>query len=113
MLGKQISWGICVLPQSKDFPLAIIVGIQSITVHSPVCRPQEHSISLADLARSEDDSDDANVDMNPLNLYPDPVHFVRFLKSIERDDLSSEIFVRLLESYRELKNEGDDGDPMQ
>ena len=53
-----------------------------------------------------------DVDANFLGLRPDPVHFVAFLKSLERPDASSEIFVRLLEGYRELKSD-DDGDPLR
>ncbi|CAA7259732.1 unnamed protein product [Cyclocybe aegerita] len=45
----------------------------------------------------------ADIDQNLFDLYPDPLHFVEFLKMIERGDLASLIFVRLLESYRDMK----------
>jgi len=48
-----------------------------------------------------------DIDSNVMNLRPDPLGFVRFLKSIDRPDISSEIFVRLLEGYRKLKIDGD------
>ncbi|KAJ7781261.1 hypothetical protein B0H16DRAFT_1497669 [Mycena metata] len=54
------------------------------------------------------DDEDIDLDTNILDLYPDPVHFVRFLKSIQRTDISSDLFVRLLESYRDSKSETDD-----
>ncbi|KAJ3501037.1 hypothetical protein NLJ89_g9525 [Agrocybe chaxingu] len=45
----------------------------------------------------------ADINQNLFNLYPDPLHFVEFLKVLERGDLASLIFVRLLESYRDIK----------
>ncbi|TFK75938.1 hypothetical protein BDN72DRAFT_891803 [Pluteus cervinus] len=51
------------------------------------------------------DSEDVDVDSNILNLYPDPVHFVRFLKGVDRADISSELFVDLLERYREKRGD--------
>ena len=53
-----------------------------------------------------------DVDANFLGLRPDPVHFVAFLKSLDRPDAASEIFVRLLEGYQELKS-FIDGDPLR
>ncbi|KAF9462618.1 hypothetical protein BDZ94DRAFT_1366131 [Collybia nuda] len=44
-----------------------------------------------------------SLDANILDLYPDPVHFARFLKDIDRTEISSEIFVKLLEAYRSYK----------
>ncbi|KAJ7498954.1 hypothetical protein FB451DRAFT_1334528 [Mycena latifolia] len=55
-------------------------------------------------------NDEIDLDANILDLYPDPVHFVRFLKSMQRTDIVSDLFVRLLESYRDSKSETD-GDP--
>ena len=77
---------------------------------------QEKDQSLAfftpdDLKKAEEGGA-LDVDANFLRLRPDPVHFVAFLKSLERPDVSSEIFVRLLEGYRELKSD-DDGDPLR
>ncbi|KAJ7682824.1 hypothetical protein DFH06DRAFT_306273 [Mycena polygramma] len=48
--------------------------------------------------------DDIDLDTNIFDLFPDPAHFVRFLKSIQRTDISSDLFVRLLESYRDSKS---------
>ncbi|KAJ7744466.1 hypothetical protein DFH07DRAFT_963690 [Mycena maculata] len=55
--------------------------------------------------------DDIDLDTNILDLYPDPAHFVGFLKSIQRTDISSDLFVRLLESYRDSKSNADNDDP--
>lgn len=43
-------------------------------------------------------------DANILDLRPDPSIFVNYLNSLDRTDIASEIFVRLLEAYRENKN---------
>ncbi|KAJ7700055.1 hypothetical protein B0H17DRAFT_276446 [Mycena rosella] len=67
----------------------------------------EKSTPLALLTPADDDID---LDSNILDLYPDPAHFVRFLKSMQRKDISSDLFVRLLEAYRESKSDTD-GDP--
>lgn len=55
-----------------------------------------------DLQRAEE-SGEFDIDANILNLRPDPAQFIAFLKSLDRGDFSSEIFVRLLEAYRETK----------
>ncbi|OSX60155.1 hypothetical protein POSPLADRAFT_1066562 [Postia placenta MAD-698-R-SB12] len=64
-----------------------------------------------DLKRAEEEGE-LDVDSNLLDLRPDPMRFVRFLKSIERSDISSELFVRLLEAYKEVKAEAD-ADPLR
>lgn len=69
------------------------------------------ALTLADLAQASAGRD-IDVDANPLRLRPDPAQFARFLKAIDRDDISSVLFVRLLESYRELQYDHD-ADPMR
>ncbi|KAH9951727.1 hypothetical protein B0H21DRAFT_842799 [Amylocystis lapponica] len=64
-----------------------------------------------DLRRAQE-SGEFDVDSNLLNLRPDPVRFSRYLKSIERTDISSELFVRLLEAYREVKSDPE-ADPLR
>lgn len=64
-----------------------------------------------ELRRAEENGE-LDPDANLLDLRPDPAHFVRYIKSLDRVDLSSEFFVRLLEAYREIKAERD-GDPMR
>ncbi|KAF8843139.1 hypothetical protein BDN67DRAFT_964783 [Paxillus ammoniavirescens] len=39
------------------------------------------------------------IDENFLGIYPDPAHFVQYLKSLHRSDIASELFIRLLEIY--------------
>jgi hypothetical protein len=68
---------------------------------------QEKDTSLAfftpdDLKKAEE-SGALDIDANFLDLRPDPTHFVDFLMSLDRLDVASEIFVRLLEGYRDLK----------
>jgi hypothetical protein len=49
---------------------------------------------------------------NLLDLRPDPVHFTQFLESIDRPEISSELFVKFLEAYWELKMQAE-SDPMR
>ncbi|CUA70257.1 Cyclin-D-binding Myb-like transcription factor 1 [Rhizoctonia solani] len=49
-------------------------------------------ISRAGIRRFEDD--------NPLSLRPVPVHFAELLKSLERKDVASTVFVRTLNAYQ-------------
>jgi hypothetical protein len=77
---------------------------------------EEKQSSLAfftpdDLKKAEE-SGALDVDANFLGLRPDPVHFIGFLKSLDRPDVASEVFVRLLESYRDLKSD-DESDPLR
>ena len=53
-----------------------------------------------------------NIDSNLFDLRPDPAHFVGFLKMVNRPDVSSSLFVRLLEAYRAVKSENE-GDPLR
>jgi hypothetical protein len=72
-------------------------------------------VSLADLSKIAGDhrlGEELDTAANPLGLRPDPAQFVRFLRTVGRDDVSSDLFVRLLESYRELKSDAD-ADPMR
>lgn len=79
------------------------------------CSPQQApTLSLftpEELKRAEE-SGELDVDSNLLDLRPDPVHFIGLLKSINRSGVSSEIFVRLLEQYREIKADSE-ADPLR
>lgn len=73
--------------------------------------PQLSMFTPEDLMRAEE-AGEFDVDANILHLRPDPVHFVTFLKSLDRSDVVAELFVRLLEAYRECKATVD-ADPMR
>lgn len=74
-------------------------------VYRPVPPP---SISLLAAAEIEASSrDEVDINANPFNLRPDPSQFVAFVKTLDRKDVSPEIFVRLLDEYREL-SDGDE-----
>lgn len=62
--------------------------------------------------RKAEEAGEFDADANILHLRPDPVHFVRYLKSIDRPDVTSDIFVKLLEAYRGSKGTSD-SDPMR
>ncbi|KAI6105625.1 hypothetical protein F5141DRAFT_1235511 [Pisolithus sp. B1] len=53
-----------------------------------------------------DEYDDA------FDLYPNPTHFVRYTKSLDRQDINCELFVRLLEAYRSVKSDKE-SDPLR
>ncbi|KAG9317662.1 hypothetical protein JVU11DRAFT_1873 [Chiua virens] len=59
------------------------------------------------LLTPEDNKGRNIMEENFLDLYPDPVHFVQYVKSIERQDIASELFVRLLEVYHSVDTEPD------
>lgn len=61
-----------------------------------------------DLKRTEEQ---ASLDANIFDLYPDPGHFVRFLKLLDRGDVVSELFIKILDAYHQSKISS--GDPMQ
>lgn len=63
-----------------------------------------------DIKNVDDESDD--LDTNVFDLFPDPVHFVEFLKNIDRGDIASSIFIKLLENYRDMKGRTNE-DPMK
>jgi hypothetical protein len=64
-----------------------------------------------DLKKAEENGG-LDVDANFLGLRPDPTHFVELLKSLDRPDVASEVFVRLLEGYRDLKADSE-SDPLR
>lgn len=74
-------------------------------------RPSQLSLLTPEDLRRANEADELHLDMNILDLYPDPVSFVRFLKDIDRVDISSDLFVKLLEVYRIHKSQA--SDPMR
>ncbi|KAI0723142.1 hypothetical protein C8Q76DRAFT_767130 [Earliella scabrosa] len=59
-----------------------------------------------------EEAGELDVDSNILGLKPDPVQLARFIKVMNRADVSSELFVKLLEGYRELRSQPE-ADPMR
>lgn len=62
--------------------------------------------------RRAKESGELDVDANILNLRPDPAHFVNFLKSVDRPEIASGLFTRLLEAYTESKSSSE-SDPLR
>ncbi|KAF9782746.1 hypothetical protein BJ322DRAFT_1072320 [Thelephora terrestris] len=52
-------------------------------------------------------SGELDINSNLLGLRPDPAHFVGFLRAMNRPEVSSSLFVRLLEAYRSVKSDND------
>ncbi|KAK0230500.1 hypothetical protein IW262DRAFT_1338785 [Armillaria fumosa] len=72
---------------------------------------KEKNLGLAlftpeDLEKAEQ-AGELDPDANIMDLYPDPQRFVSFLKKIDRRDVSGELFVKLLEAYRDSRVDGD------
>ncbi|KAH7916099.1 hypothetical protein BJ138DRAFT_1122026 [Hygrophoropsis aurantiaca] len=53
-----------------------------------------------DIKREEETGE---IDTDFLDLYPNPNHFIDYLKSIDRPDIAPELFVKLLEAYHDAK----------
>lgn len=60
-----------------------------------------------------DEDAQADEDLNIFDLFPDPVHFVQFLKQLDRGDIGSALFIRLLEAYRASSKTRSDGESMR
>lgn len=52
--------------------------------------------------------EELDLNANILQLYPDPASFVDVLKSANRKDIASEVFMQLLDAYQRGKREEDD-----
>lgn len=65
--------------------------------------------------KNAEESGALDIDANFLGLRPDPTHFVGFLKSLDRQEVASIVFVRLLEGYRAMKanSENSGSDPLR
>lgn len=70
------------------------------------------SIFTPEALEEAEKSGKLDIDSNLLDLRPDPAHFVGFLKTMNRPEVSSSLFVRLLEAYRGVKSDNE-GDPLR
>jgi hypothetical protein len=59
-----------------------------------------------------DDAGDFDPGANLMELQPDPKSFAVYVKSINRPDIASELFVRLLEGYQTSRSDVK-GDPLR
>ena len=50
---------------------------------------------------------------NPLQMHPDPVQLVKFLKSVDRKEVSGALLVRCLNEYSALREAGDAVNPLR
>ncbi|KAI0638028.1 hypothetical protein C8Q77DRAFT_405922 [Trametes polyzona] len=62
--------------------------------------------------KQAEEAGEFDVDSNLLGLKPDPVRLVRFIKDLGRADVSSDLFVQLLEAYRDARGQRD-ADPLK
>ena len=92
-----------------------VAHLNSCSYHSH----SEYSSAVPDLAlftpedlRRAEEAGELDIDANIFNLRPDPGQFVSFLQSLERVELVSDVFAKLLDAYRETKA-ARDSDPMK
>lgn len=77
-----------------------------LTSTRPLAQPSISLLTATDLkAKSKVEVD---ITANPFSLRPDPSQFVAYMKTLDRQDVSSEIFIRLLNTYRDLKDNSED-----
>ncbi|TFK55674.1 hypothetical protein OE88DRAFT_1652095 [Heliocybe sulcata] len=112
------TWGrVVAVAEARDTVWSIVCdegGYWNVDIAGEITRterPKETS-SLA-LLTPEDlktlrESEDASLDMNMFGLRPDPAVFVNFMESIDRPDITSDLFIRLLDTYRVSKISDED-----
>ena len=74
--------------------------------------PASLALFTPESLKQAEDAGEFDVDSNMLGLKPSPFQLVRFIKDLRRTDVSSELFVKLLEGYRELRKQSD-ADPLR
>ncbi|KAF8627184.1 hypothetical protein AX15_004502 [Amanita polypyramis BW_CC] len=80
-------------------------------VYKPLQKPSLSLFTPESLKEAEK-SGSLDNDANIMDLYPDPTHYVHFVKVLDRPDIASDLFVRFLESYREQRF-ASGADPLQ
>ncbi|EIW76151.1 hypothetical protein CONPUDRAFT_110885 [Coniophora puteana RWD-64-598 SS2] len=73
--------------------------------------PPKLSLLTPEDLRKEEETGELDADF--LDLYPNPTHFIDLLISLDRTDVSAEVFVRLLQAYHETKVVQEDHDPIK
>lgn len=76
-----------------------------LTRHSRPNRPEPLDLLTPEDLKKTDE--EGALDTNLFDLYPDPTHFVCFLKLLERGDVVSELFVKILDAYLQSKSSKD------
>ncbi|KAI3607538.1 hypothetical protein WG66_005156 [Moniliophthora roreri] len=98
------------IQKTEKYVSHVAVGLS----HSMTCFPRfDENLSLftPESLRQAEESGQLEAGANFLDLYPDPSHYASFIQLINRQDILSDIFVMLLEAYRESKLSN--GDPIQ
>ncbi|KAM5540366.1 hypothetical protein V8D89_005824, partial [Ganoderma adspersum] len=94
-------------------------GNWRVDVAGTISRAEDTSQDAASLSlftpeslKQAEEAGEFDIDANILGLKPDPIRFVAFLRTMNRAEVSSELFVKLLESYQELGSRAD-ADPLR
>lgn len=75
-------------------------------------QPPALSLFTPQSLQEAEEAGEFDADSNLLGLKPDPVRLVQFLKDLDRADVSSDLFVQLLEVYRNSRAQAD-ADPLK
>ncbi|THV08587.1 hypothetical protein K435DRAFT_772052 [Dendrothele bispora CBS 962.96] len=103
--GLLLTWSkIVSLPEAIKALSSILEDSENVSN----VNPERLSLFTPEDLKQADESGELEPNSNILNLYPDPRHFVGFLKSINRSDVLSDFFVHLLEAYRNSRKRAED-----
>lgn len=101
-------WQTDLVGSARRVMRSVTVPISSTEAHHALYRTQSSikpSLFTPEDLKKAQESGELDAGANLLDLYPEPRHLATFLKSTNRDDILSQVFVRLLEGYRDSKND--------
>ncbi|KIK95639.1 hypothetical protein PAXRUDRAFT_826796 [Paxillus rubicundulus Ve08.2h10] len=104
--GADILWS--VIQSDRTYWEVDITGEIKHVAADPTRGEKLSLLTPEELRREKTNGTNANF----LDIYPDPAHFVQYLKSLHRSDITSELFIRLLEIYH-LSGGDQESDPMR
>ncbi|EGN93069.1 hypothetical protein SERLA73DRAFT_163744 [Serpula lacrymans var. lacrymans S7.3] len=95
--GDRIGWQVDVTGEVKRVDWQVPFGLPIL----PSDRPEKLSLLTPEDLRRQEETEE--IDMDLFDLYPNPTHLVQYFKSLDRPDITSELFVELLEVYQKTK----------
>ncbi|KAF9009097.1 hypothetical protein BDQ17DRAFT_1349522 [Cyathus striatus] len=97
-IGDEILWSILCQNETDHWKVDLDGQIQKTEKSDKYVAL---TLLTPDALKDAEEQGEFEIDTNILGLYPDPFHFVQFLKNIDRSDISSDLFVKILEKYRD------------
>ncbi|KAK0499796.1 hypothetical protein EDD18DRAFT_1152660 [Armillaria luteobubalina] len=102
--GTRIIWNIV---QNEGGDIGWKIDLKGLIYQVDKEKNQGLALFTPEDLENAEQAGELDPDANIMDLYPDPRRFVSFLKKIDRRDVSGEIFVKLLEAYRDSRVDGD------